>query len=142
MGVAAWFRTDFLMRRKRIALFKDVMKASCVQAGLKRDVKLIIHGQNDEMSVTMIDYEAFEFHARHDFFDASAVQIAYHAARVVASLSYHVHPAKTVHFDGALAMVIAERLDARSDATLRVIIRQKLNALFVWLASVTSPTVR
>jgi hypothetical protein len=130
---------NFFLRRKRIALFKDVMKAACIQADLKRNVKLVIHDRKDDMSVTMIDYEAFEFRARHDFFDVSAVEVAYRAVRGVGLLSYHVHPGRIVHFDCALATVIAERLDAKAGVTFRGVIRTKLNAVFAHLASVTGP---
>jgi hypothetical protein len=138
MRLLRLLRSDFLARRKRIALFNDVLQASCVQAGLKRKVRLVVQDQADDMSVTMLDYEAFEFRARHDFFDASAVKVAYEAARVVAALSYHTHPGRTVHFDGALAMVIAERMDAEAALTISGRIKRRLNGLFTWLATVTA----
>ncbi len=140
MSLSGQSGLNLTARRKRIALFNDVLKASCVQAGLKRDVRLVIHDRKDTMAVTMLDYELFEFRVRHDFFDASAVSVAYDAARVVASLSYHTNPGRTVHFDGALAMVLAERMDGEAALTLLGRIRRRLSDLFTWLATISAPS--
>lgn len=133
-------RTGFFLRRKRIALFNDVLKASCIHAGLKREIRLVIYNRADDISATILDYEEFEFRVRHDFFDASAVSLVYDAARVAASLNYHIHPDRTVHFDVALATLLAERLDADSSLALSARIKRRFNNIFLWLAKVTEPS--